>query len=755
MKLIPAIFFIIAVVYIVIGIYILSVNFKSRLNRIFFLMCWIFAIWSLSYTIFSHISGGGNWRIWYRMASFSYCLSPVVALEFLIILTGNERFLRKKWLYFAAYIPGLIFTYKSITGVFIYKDMVSSISGVLYVSYPDDLWHLSYIVYYLSYLTMGILLTIKWGNKSKVKREKKQSRIIILFGVISIIMLIVRNLVFSEGLGIMTTPILSVWWMAGMCYSILKYKMITPNLAIATKKIITAIEFLVIIDGDGKIIKINGSTEEMLGYCEDELKGKCICSIMEHEHLIQNVLLKMKTDTEIKFRDEVNIITKNGDFVPVKITISGLKDEFEDLIGFIVAGQDMREIKQLKMEIERRKSAEKMLRESEEKYRGLVELSPDSIFIHSKEGILYANKTGVKLLGAESLEDFVGKYPGDFVEPDYNRRVEEIIRDETAVEPVMLPYYNGPLKRMNGSFVDVEARAIYFPSKTEPFIMTISRDMTDVIQAERNKKLLEEAIKYDNLKNEFFSNISHEIRTPINVIFCTLQMLEIISDHADERVDKYIDVMKKNCYRLLKLTSNIIDITKIDSGFLQINLSNNNIVSLVEEITQLVAQYIEDKGINLIFDTDVEEKIMACDPDKIERIILNLLSNAFKFTEPGGSIAVNLFDNDGSIRISVKDTGIGIPEDKQYEVFKRFTQVDTSLSRNREGSGIGLAIVKSLVEMHGGTITLESRVGEGSEFIIDIPATILPQDQEDTLQEKYIHSTDMEIIKLEFSDIYM
>lgn len=162
--------------------------------------------------------------------------------------------------------------------------------------------------------------------------------------------------------------------------------------------------------------------------------------------------------------------------------------------------------------------------------------------------------------------------------------------------------------------------------------------------------------------------------------------------------------------------------------------------------------YAEEKGITLEFHTNVEEKIINCDPDQIERILLNLLSNSIKFTKPGGKISVFLYDKGGSIVIRVKDTGIGIPEDKQEFIFERFRQVDKSLTRDHEGSGIGLSLVKSLVEMHGGTINVISKEGIGSEFIIEMP---VGEDLSYNLEESAAaEGVNIERIKVEFSDIY-
>nr|WP_241409216.1 ATP-binding protein [Clostridium beijerinckii] len=134
--------------------------------------------------------------------------------------------------------------------------------------------------------------------------------------------------------------------------------------------------------------------------------------------------------------------------------------------------------------------------------------------------------------------------------------------------------------------------------------------------------------------------------------------------------------------------------------------------------------------------------------------MLNLLSNAIKFTSSGGSIFVNILDKDSSIIVSVRDTGVGIPKDKQLSIFKRFVQVDKSLSRKREGSGIGLSLVKSLVELHNGTIKINSEYGKGSEFIIELPVKVLPESENVTSDEDLAKESNIQRIKIEFSDIY-
>ncbi|NRT71205.1 Cache 3/Cache 2 fusion domain-containing protein [Clostridium beijerinckii] len=273
-----------------------------------------------------------------------------------------------------------------------------------------------------------------------------------------------------------------------------------------------------------------------------------------------------------------------------------------------------------------------------------------------------------------------------------------------------------------------------------------------------NKRLLEETVQYEKLKTEFIANMSHELRTPLNIIFSTAQLFNVLinrdEDLNTEKMKNYTNSIKQNCYRLVRLVNNLIDITKIDSGYMKLELKNGNIVQVVEDITQSTAEYVGYMSRTIIFDTDNEEKIMAFDEEKLERILLNLISNATKFTEPGDKISVNLYDIDDYIVISVKDTGRGIPEEKVSQLFQRFKQVERLLNRSHEGSGIGLSIVKALVEMHEGTIEVKSVYGEGTEFIICLPVKIVPEDEGKKNKNGYSNQSKVENINIEFSDIY-
>ncbi len=277
-------------------------------------------------------------------------------------------------------------------------------------------------------------------------------------------------------------------------------------------------------------------------------------------------------------------------------------------------------------------------------------------------------------------------------------------------------------------------------------------------QAKELKRAKDVAEAANEAKDMFLANISHEFRTPLNVLLGATQITKYYLENDKvldrEKIKVKANTQIKNCYRLIRLVNNLIDITKIDSGDFTLNISACNIVEIVENTVKSAVKYAALKDIEIIFDTEVEEVIIACDLDAIERIVLNLLSNAIKFTPQDGNIFVNISVCNNSIQIRVKDSGIGISQDKHEMIFERFEQADKLLTRSCEGSGIGLNLVKSLIEMHDGTIEVNSEYLNGSEFIVKIPIGKTSNDQ---ISQKNSDDTFSNVISkthIEFSDIY-
>ncbi|WP_061994418.1 ATP-binding protein [Clostridium sp. ATCC 25772] len=287
----------------------------------------------------------------------------------------------------------------------------------------------------------------------------------------------------------------------------------------------------------------------------------------------------------------------------------------------------------------------------------------------------------------------------------------------------------------------------------------VSRDLSCKNEVDILKEKYDEIKEYDRIKTEIFSNLSHEVRTPINIIYSSVQLLNNKKNLSTEdflcSYDKYESIIRENCNRMLKLVNNLLDITKIESGFMKMNFKDYNVVKLIEDVTMSVVPYADIKNINIIFDTDFEELEIKSDKDKLEQVILNLLSNAIKFTEEQGNILVYISKEDDFVIIRVKDDGIGIPKEFREHIFDRFAQSNKNYNKEKSGTGIGLALVKSLIALHDGKVYLNEELEEGSEFIIKLPIVKCncKDEMNMLLMNNSIKSVN-EKVSVEFYDLY-
>lgn len=285
----------------------------------------------------------------------------------------------------------------------------------------------------------------------------------------------------------------------------------------------------------------------------------------------------------------------------------------------------------------------------------------------------------------------------------------------------------------------------------------INKNQEQLLKAEMEKNdALKKAIE---LKDEFLSLISHEFKTPITVIIAAIQTMEhLYWDQFSDKARGLIGRIKQNALRQLRLVNNLLEITKIESGQTKLRIGNYDIVFLASSITESVQEYANQKNLSLNFSSFVKSKMVEIDDEKFERILLNLLSNAIKFTPKKKSIFVRLYqtvlDNREMVTVEVEDEGIGISEDKQGTIFDKFIQVDSSLTRQAEGTGLGLFLVKLFVEALDGVICLESNEGSGSKFTVHLPVhqaecSLTNPQLAQTSDDRLIQS-----VKVEFSDIY-
>lgn len=285
-------------------------------------------------------------------------------------------------------------------------------------------------------------------------------------------------------------------------------------------------------------------------------------------------------------------------------------------------------------------------------------------------------------------------------------------------------------------------------------------DFKNMKLSELTKEQLIDIVKVQkrnlDLQENFLINISHDLRSPVNSILSVLQCLKYLngdnSKEIKEKTNEYRKIIKRNSLKIIKLIDNLIDTTKLEGENYKLNKTNIDIVNVVESIVDSIEIYANQKNINIIFDTNVEEFIINADLEAIDRIVMNLLSNAIKFSPLNETIEVTLNAEKDKVKISVKDNGMGIAEEEQKKIFNRFEQATNSKRIEGKGSGIGLDLVSYLVKAHGGNIELNSKLNEGSEFIVTLPVGKL-----NIIEEKHelMSRNKVEQLEIEFSDIYL
>lgn len=347
--------------------------------------------------------------------------------------------------------------------------------------------------------------------------------------------------------------------------------------------------------------------------------------------------------------------------------------------------------------------------------------------------------------------------------PFEESHIFRVIRGETIKDEIKyyewdgkryyIMIYGKPIFDNKGNFL----YGIYCRSNITEFIrnqQALSETQEQLLKLERGKnESLEKALE---MKDEFVSLVSHEFRTPLNVINAAIQTLNLVyANEMTDKVKEYMRIIRQNTNRQLRLVNNLLDITRANAGSIKVNKKNIDIVFLTEAIVKSVHEFSSQKDIGVNFTSSFNEKIIALDDEKYERIILNLLSNAIKFTPKGKNINVDIYTIKENICIDVKDNGIGIPPDKIDVIFDKFGQVDSSLSRQAEGSGIGLSLVKKFVEALGGTIFVKSKIDKGSIFRILFPNETVAEEYNEKLMSDSTENRLVQNSKIEFSDIYL
>ena len=292
-------------------------------------------------------------------------------------------------------------------------------------------------------------------------------------------------------------------------------------------------------------------------------------------------------------------------------------------------------------------------------------------------------------------------------------------------------YNNAYFLVVTGVFV-ITGNYFHYNLQYSEFLLRYKLDQSHSMLEESNLKLRE----LDEVKSRFFANISHELRTPLTLVIAPLDKLAVqLQKLGDEQVNSLLSTMQANGMRLLKLINDLLDLVRMESGQMTVDRIPIDLSNFISGMIQAVSGAVKDRGLRTEMHVADEINRVMADSDKLEKILLNLLFNSIKFTPAGGLIEVAATKEEDILFITVRDTGMGIEKEKLAYIFDRFWQADTSAKRKFQGAGIGLALVKELVEVQGGSVSVESREGEGTQFTVQLPYLESDEPIEDQTQE--------------------
>ena len=473
----------------------------------------------------------------------------------------------------------------------------------------------------------------------------------------------------------------------------------------------------------------NPQMEILTGYSQAEINEKgwyqSLYPDPDYQRLARERMERMRTGDNLK-SESWQITRRDGQVRTISISTALVYDP-KGKVNILAVIQDISD----------RKLAEMRLRESEQRYRALLEKASDPILISDMEGnLLEVNQKALDLLGYDLTE--IGQLNmQDLHEPEhrevYIQAFQKIVREG------MGQFLDGEVKRKDGSIVPVDITGGVVTWGDRQVVQGIFRDITERKQVEKQLQQSYEQLALSNaelaratrLKDEFLANMSHELRTPLNAVLGMTQSLtaEILGP-LNAKQKKAIATIETSGEHLLALITDILDLSKVEAGKLELEIAPVFLPVICQTCLQFVQQLAFKKQIHLNSELSAAPLHFLADERRLRQILINLLNNAVKFTPNGGQVTlrVRLKDTGKSpwLEFQVLDTGIGIAPEDQTRLFQAFVQIDSNLNRKYEGTGLGLALVKRLTELHHGQVSLQSQLGQGSCFTVTLPYQPVP-----------------------------
>jgi PAS domain S-box-containing protein len=493
-------------------------------------------------------------------------------------------------------------------------------------------------------------------------------------------------------------------------------------------------------DANGVIQIFNVGAERMLGYTAAEVMNKITpADISDPQEVIVRAkalsdelgtpiapgfeALVFKASRGIEDIYELTYLRKDGSRFPAVVSVTALRDAQDAIIGYLLIGTDNTARKLVEAE---QKKLDQRLRDQQFYTRSLIESNIDALMTTDPSGIITdVNKQMEALTGCTRDELIGAPFKSYFTDPERAEAAIKLVLSEKKVTDYELTVRAHAGKQ---TVVSYNATTFYDRGRTLQGVFAAARDVTERNQVEAELRQAKAAAESaSQTKSDFLASMSHEIRTPMHAIIGIADLLAKTPLSPEQ--DKYVQIFRRAGDNLLNLVNDILDLSKVEAKQLELGRTGFSLNDLLEKVTEMVAGRAEGKGLALVTEIAPHVPIdLVGDPTRLRQVLLNLVGNAIKFTQ-SGEVALRVMPDEdssipGSLRFTISDTGIGIPAEKLGAVFERFTQADSSTTRRFGGSGLGLTISKSLVELMGGRIWVESEVGKGSVFSFTVPLEI-------------------------------
>ncbi len=493
-------------------------------------------------------------------------------------------------------------------------------------------------------------------------------------------------------------------------------------------------------DAKGVIQIFNVGAEHMLGYAAADVMNQITpADISDPQEVIARAkalsvelgtsitpgfdALVFKASRGIEDIYELTYIRKDGSRFPAVVSVTALRDAEDAIIGYLLIGTDNTARKLIEAE---RKKLDQRLRDQQFYTRSLIESNIDALMTTDPSGIITdVNKQMEALTGCTRDELIGAPFKNHFTDPERAEAAIEVVLSEKKVTDYELTACARDGKK---TVVSYNATTFYDRERKLQGVFAAARDVTERKRVESELQLAKAAAESaSETKSDFLASMSHEIRTPMNAIIGIADLLAKTPLSSEQH--KYVQIFRRASDNLLHLINDILDLSKVEASQLDLERTGFAVSDLLEKVTEMVAIRAQQKGLLLICEIapDVPPYLVG-DPTRLRQVLLNLLGNAIKFTE-SGEVALRVGVDAAAavaatLRFTISDTGIGIPDEKLGAIFERFAQADTSTTRKYGGSGLGLTISKRLVELMVGQIRVESRVGVGSVFSFSVPLEI-------------------------------